>query len=53
MYYTESGLPCGGPHSVEPLQWLVYICRTRNNATHADNGKEVHLFWVPNVKVDG
>ena len=39
--------------SVEALQWLVYIGRTRNNITHAGNGTEVHLPCVPNVKVDG
>jgi len=43
----------GDRQSVEALQWLSYIGRTRNNVTHAGNGKEVHLLGVPNVKVDG
>ena len=28
----------------------MYIGRTRNNFTHAGNGREVHLTEVPNVK---
>jgi len=36
----------------EALQWLAYIGRTRNNVTHAGNGREVHLPGVPNVKVE-
>jgi hypothetical protein len=43
----------GDLQSVEALQWLAYIGRTWNNITHADNGREVHLPGVPNVKVDG
>jgi G:T-mismatch repair DNA endonuclease (very short patch repair protein) len=39
--------------SVEVLQRLAYIGRTRNDATHAGNGREVHLPGVPNVKDDG
>ena len=39
--------------SVKPLQWLAYVGRTRNNVTHAGNGRDVHLAGVPNVKVDG
>jgi len=43
----------GDRQSVEALKWLSYIGRTRNNITHAVNGREVHLPGVPNVKVDG
>ena len=43
----------GDRQSVEALQWLAYIGRTRNNVTHTGNGREVHLSGVPNVKVDG
>jgi hypothetical protein len=43
----------GDRQSVEALQWLAYIGWTRNNVTHAGNGREVHLSGVPNVKVDG
>jgi len=39
--------------SVEALQWLAYIGRTRNINTHAGNGREVHLPGLANVKVDG
>ena len=43
----------GDRQSFEALQCLAYIGRTRNNITHAGNGREVHLPGVPNVKVDG
>jgi hypothetical protein len=43
----------GDRQSVEALQWLAYISRTRNNVTHAGNGREVRLDRVPNLKVDG
>ena len=43
----------GGRQSVEALEWLVYIGRTRNNVTHAGNEKQVLLPGVPNVNVDG
>jgi hypothetical protein len=43
----------GNRQSVEALKWLAYIGRTRNNVTHAGNGREVHLARVPNMKVDG
>ena len=43
----------GDRQSVEALQCLVYIGRTRNNVTHAGNGREVHLPTVTNVNVDG
>ena len=47
------GYRMGDRQSVEALQWLAYIGQTRNNVTHAGNGREVHLPRVPNVKVDG
>jgi len=43
----------GDRQSVEALQWLAYIGRTRKNITHASNGREVRLAEVPNVKVNG
>ena len=43
----------GDRQPVEALQWLAYIDWTRNNVTHAGNGREVHLPGVPNVKFDG
>ena len=43
----------GDRQSVEALQWLAYIGRTRNNVTHAGNGQEIHLSGVQNVKVEG
>jgi len=43
----------GDRQSVEALQWLVYISRTRNNVIHASNGRVVHLAKVPNMKVEG
>ena len=33
----------GFRQSVDALQWLAYIGRTRNNGIHAGNGREVHL----------
>ena len=39
--------------SVEALQWLAYICWTRNTFSHAGNGRDVHLAGVPNVNVGG
>jgi len=49
----RGGYRMGDRQFVEALQWLAYICRTRNNITHAGNGREVRLAGVPNVKVDG
>ena len=49
----RGGYGMGDRQSVEALQWLAYIGWTRNNVTHAENGREVHLPRVPNVKVDG
>ena len=49
----RGGYRIGDRQSVEALQGWTYIGRTRNNVTHAGNGREVHLPGVPNVKVDG
>jgi len=49
----RAGYRMGDRQSVEALQWLAYIGPTRNNITHAGNGREIHLPRVPNVKVDG
>jgi len=43
----------GDRKSVEALQWVAYIVRTRNNITHAGNGRDVHLLGVEIVDVDG
>ena len=48
----RGGYRLGNRQSVEALQWLAYIGRTRN-ISHAGNGREVRLAGVPNVKVDG
>ena len=42
----------GDGQSVEALQWLAYIGRTRNNVTHVVNGKGVRLSRVQNEKVE-
>jgi len=47
------GYRIGDRQSVEALQWLAYIGRTRNNVSHAGNGREVRFAGVLNVKVDG
>jgi hypothetical protein len=52
-YYPERGYRMGDHQSVEALQRIAYIGRTRNDVTHAGNGREVHLPVVPNVKADG
>jgi hypothetical protein len=49
----SGGYRMGDRQSVENLQWLAYIGRTRNNVTHAGNGREFRLGRVPNLKVDG
>ena len=49
----RGGYRLGDRQSIEALQWLEYIGRTRNNVTHAGNGREVHLAGLPNLKVDG
>ena len=48
----RGGYRMGDRQSVVALQWLAYIGRTRNNVTHAGNGREAHLRGVPNVKVE-
>ena len=47
----RAGYRMGDRQSIEGLQWLAYIGRTRN-IIHAGNGREVHLTGVPNAKVD-
>lgn len=34
---------------VEGLELLAYIAQTRNNVSHAGNGREYNLPGVPNV----
>jgi hypothetical protein len=53
MYYHEMGYRIGDRQSVEALQWLAYIGQTRDGAIHAENGREIQLPVVPNVKVNG
>jgi hypothetical protein len=48
----RAGYRTGDRQSIEGLQWLAYIGRTRK-IIHAGNGREVHLAGVLNVKVDG
>jgi hypothetical protein len=43
----------GGRQSIEAIQWLAYIGQTRDNIIIAGNGREVHLYKVLNLKVDG
>jgi hypothetical protein len=47
------GYRMGDRISIEALQWLAYIGRTKHNLIHAGNGREVRLPEVPNLKVDG
>jgi len=47
-----AGYRMGDRQTVEGLQWLANMGRTRN-FIHAGNGRKVHLAGVPNVKVDG
>ena len=42
----------GDRQSLEALQWLAHIGRTRNNVSHAGSGMEVRLAGVPKVKDD-
>jgi hypothetical protein len=46
----RGGYRLGDRQSAEPLQWTG---RTRDDITHAGNGREVHLAGLPNLKVDG
>ena len=41
----------GDRRSLQALQWLAYIGRTRN-IYHVGNGREIRLAGLPNVKVD-
>jgi hypothetical protein len=43
----------GDHQSVEGVQWLTYTDRTKNNVTHAGNGREVRFHGAPNFKVAG
>jgi len=47
----RAGYRMGDRQSIEGLEWLAYMGRTRK-IIHAGNGREVHLAGVPNVKVD-
>ena len=49
----RSGYRLGDRQSAEALQWLVYLGRTRDDITHAGNGREAHLARLPNLKIDG
>ena len=49
----RAGYRMGVRQSVEALQWLAYMVRTRKNITPAGNGMEFHLPRVNNVEVDG
>ena len=49
----RGGYRMGDHQSFEALQQLAYNERTRNNVSHAGNGREVRWAEVPNVKVDG
>jgi len=50
--FPRAGYRMGEHQSIEGLQWLAYIGRTKN-IIHAGNARDVHLAGVPNVKVDG
>jgi len=43
----------GNRESVEALQWLAYIGRTRSNVTYTGNGRQVHLVGFLNLKLMG
>jgi len=49
----RGGYGMGDRQSLEDLQWVAYISRTRNNVTHAGSLREVHFAVVRNVKDDG
>jgi hypothetical protein len=49
----RGGYRLGDRQSAEALQWLAYLGRTRDDITHAGNGREVHLAGLRNLKVDG
>jgi G:T-mismatch repair DNA endonuclease (very short patch repair protein) len=48
----RAGYRMGDRQSIEGLQWLAYMGRTRK-MIHAGNGRETSLPGVPNVNVDG
>jgi hypothetical protein len=55
---TVGIIPRGGyrmtdRQSIEALQWLTYLGQTRNDISHAGNGREVSLDGLKNLKVDG
>jgi len=52
MFLKPDSVGKGDRRSVEALQWLAYIGRTRN-FSHDGNKRKVRLAGVPNVKVDG
>ena len=52
-YYPERVKYMLGCQSIEAIQLLAYIGRTRKNIVHTGNGREVHLAGVHNAKVDG
>jgi hypothetical protein len=43
----------GYRQSIESLQWLAYIGRTKDNLIHPGKGVEVRLPGLPNLKFDG
>jgi G:T-mismatch repair DNA endonuclease (very short patch repair protein) len=55
---TVGLIPRGGyrmadRQSIEAIQWLAYIVRTKHDLMCAANGREVRLAGLPNLKVDG
>ena len=42
----------GDCQSLDALQWLAYIGRTRNIVTLAGKVRELHMPRIPNAKVD-
>jgi len=52
-YYPERVVPNGRPPVCCSPSMVGVHWSTRNNVTHAVNGREVHWPGVPNVKVDG
>jgi len=53
MYYQRGGYRVGDRHSVEALQWLVYIGLSWISVTHAGNWREIHLAKVLIFQFDG
>ena len=49
----SGGYRMGDRQSIEALQWLAYIGRTRENIVYAGNGRGVHLPGVSYVKFHG